>query len=78
MSIARPVGAPKSVNILTTAFHSSFRTDAAEEGYEPEIKDRTILVVAQRINNHNEADKCDYGQVRIWTGTHNELKRLQV
>ncbi|MGI5850831.1 MAG: ATP-binding cassette domain-containing protein, partial [Caldicoprobacterales bacterium] len=77
LSIARALARAPKVLIFDDSFSAlDFRTDAAiRKAMSQEIKDRTILVVAQRINTIMKADKIvvlDEGRI-VGQGTHNEL-----
>lgn len=77
MSIARALARAPKVLIFDDSFSAlDFRTDAAlRRAMKREIKDRTILIVAQRINTIMKADKIvvlDEGRI-VGQGTHKEL-----
>ena len=77
LSIARALARAPKVLIFDDSFSAlDFRTDAAlRRAMKREIKDRTILIVAQRINTIMKADKIvvlDEGRI-VGQGTHKEL-----
>ena len=77
LSIARALVKKPEIFIFDDSFSAlDFKTDAALRGaIEREIKDRTILIVAQRISTIMNADKIvvlDQGKI-VGIGTHKEL-----
>jgi len=77
LSIARALVKKPEVFIFDDSFSAlDFKTDAAlRSAIEREIKDRTILIVAQRISTIMNADKIvvlDQGEI-VGIGTHKEL-----
>lgn len=77
LSIARALVKKPEIFIFDDSFSAlDFKTDAAlRSAIEREIKDRTILIVAQRISTIMNADKIvvlDQGKI-VGIGTHKEL-----
>lgn len=77
LSIARALAKNPEIYIFDDSFSAlDFKTDAALRGaLEPEIKDKTILIVAQRISTIMHAEKIvvlEAGKV-VGIGTHAEL-----
>ena len=77
LSIARALVKKPEVFIFDDSFSAlDFKTDAAlRSAIEREIKDSTILIVAQRISTIMNADKIvvlDQGEI-VGIGTHKEL-----
>ncbi|QQY78841.1 ATP-binding cassette subfamily B protein [Keratinibaculum paraultunense] len=77
LSIARTLVKKPEIFIFDDSFSAlDFKTDAAlRSAIEREIKDRTILIVAQRISTIMNADKIvvlDQGEI-VGIGTHKEL-----
>ena len=79
LSIARALAKRPEIFIFDDSFSAlDFRTDAAlRKAMASEIKDRTLLIVAQRINTIMKADNIvvlDEGRI-AGKGTHKELLR---
>lgn len=77
LSIARALAKRPEIFIFDDSFSAlDFRTDAAlRKAIKEEIKDRTILIVAQRINTIMKAENIvvlDEGKI-VGMGTHKEL-----
>jgi len=79
LSIARALTKKPQIFIFDDSFSAlDFRTDAAlRKAMAKEIKDRTVLIVAQRINTIMKAENIivlDQGRI-VGMGTHKELLR---
>lgn len=77
LSIARALAKRPEIFIFDDSFSAlDFKTDAAlRKAISREIKDRTVLIVAQRINTIMNAEKIvvlDEGKI-VGVGTHKEL-----
>lgn len=79
LSIARALAVKPKIYIFDDSFSAlDFKTDAAlRKALEAETKDRTVLIVGQRISTIMNADKIivlDEGKI-VGQGTHRELMK---
>ena len=79
LAIARALAAKPEIYIFDDSFSAlDFKTDAAlRQALRSETKDKTVLIVAQRISTIMQADKIivlDNGRI-VGQGTHDELLR---